>query len=353
MSATCEPLAYGASRNPWNLDHSTGGSSGGSAAAVSAGLVAAAHGNDMGGSIRIPSSFCGLVGLKPTRARNSLAPHHGEFWGPLTHEHVLTRSVRDSAAILDVTAGPAPGDPYAAPAPVRPFLDEVGAAPGALRIGVMTKAGRDIELDPSCLEAVTGAAKLLQRLGHEVEEVSLPSFDDTRLTSGMGGVIAAALALDRSLWSERVGRSASPDDIEPLNWMLAEAGSGLAATDYIQAVEDLHAYSRELMPWWRSGWDVLLTPTCPSPPPRLGTLAPLQDPGPLMAEFGNLTYFTAPFDATGQPAMSLPVDPGAGGLPIGIQLVADTGREDVLFRLASQLEAERPWADRWPTIAGL
>lgn len=353
MSATCEPLAYGATRNPWSLEHSTGGSSGGSAAAVAAGLVAAAHGNDMGGSIRIPSSFCGLVGLKPTRARSSLAPHHGEYWGPLTHEHVLTRSVRDSAAILDATAGRAPGDPYGAPPPARPFLEEVGAPPGRLRIGLLTKPRADIDVHASSLAAVSRTARALEGLGHDVDEVSLASFDDPRLVSGMGRVIAAALAFDRSAWNERIGRAATPDEIEPLNWQLAELGSQLGAADYIQGVEDLHAYSRELMPWWSAGWDVLLTPTCPTPAPLLGTLAPDNDPGQIMGEFGKITYFTIPFDATGQPAISIPAAPGDDGLPIGIQLVADYGREDILFRLASQFEAAEPWADRWPASAGL
>jgi amidase len=353
MSATCEPLAYGASRNPWSLDHSTGGSSGGSAAAVAAGLVPAAHGNDMGGSIRIPSSFCGLVGLKPSRARNSLAPHHGEYWGPLTHEHVLTRTVRDSAAILDATAGPAPGDPYTAPPPTRPYREEIGAAPGRLRIGIMTEARAGIEVDPLCRDAVARTARTLEGLGHDIDEVSLASFDDPRFTTGFARIIPAALALDRAIWGERIGRPAREDEIEPLNWQLAEAGAQLSAMDYIQAVEDVHAYSRELMPWWHSGWDILITPTCPSPPPLLGELAPDADPATLMGDLAKLTYFTAPFDATGQPAISLPVDPGQGGLPIGVQLVADSGREDVLFRLASQLEAAEPWTQRWPAMAGL
>ena len=353
MSVTTEPLAYGASHNPWHLAHSTGGSSGGSAAAVSTGLVPAAHGNDMGGSIRLPSSYCGLVGLKPTRARNSLAPHHGEFWGPLTHEHVLTRSVRDSAAILDATAGHAPGDPYTAPPPSRSWLSEIGAPPGRLRIGFLIRAAREIGLQASCVDAVAGAAHELESLGHHVEEVWLPSFDDSRLAAGMGRVISAALCFDRASWSERIGRPAGRDDIEPLNWMLAEAGSQLSAVDYMRGVEDLHAYSRALTPWWEDGWDVLMTPTSPTPPPLLGTLDPQQEETHLFAELGKLTYFTAPFDATGQPAISLPLHRAGDGLPIGVQLVAGFGREDVLFRLASQLEEALPWADLWPEIAGL
>jgi amidase len=350
MSATTEPLAYGPSRNPWNLDHSTGGSSGGTAAAVAAGLAPLGHGNDMGGSIRIPSAHCGLVGLKPTRARNSLAPDHGEYWGPLTHEHVLTRSVRDSAAVLDATAGPATGDPYSAPAPARPWADEVGADPGRLRIGFRTDPGRGLNVDAACVRAVENTAKLLTELGHTVEPVVLEALDAKGLNAGFGVIAGAGLARDLDRWGERLGRPIVEADIEPLNWSMAQQARTMTAVAYVAAVELLQAYARGVAAWWDEGFDVLLTPTAAAVPAKIGELAPLGDPKVAVPGMLACTPFTIPFNATGQPAMSLPLHMSDDGLPIGIQLVARYGREDVLVRLASQLETAQPWSERLPAI---
>lgn len=345
LSATTEPLAYGPTRNPWNLDRSTGGSSGGSAAAVAAGLAPAGHANDMGGSIRIPAAHCGLVGLKPSRARSTLAPAFGEYWGPLTHEHVVTRSVRDSAAILDCIAGPAIGDPYTAPPFARPLREEIGAQPGALRIGLATAAGTHAT-HPDCVAAAESAAALLGELGHRVEPARLPELD----APIMGPWIAPAVARDLDRISELVGAPIGPDDVEPLNWLMAEQGRAMNAVEYVKQAEAAFRWARALSAHWGRDFDVLLTPTAGAPPPPIGELGPQAPIPELLGRLGAYTVFTMPFDVTGQPAISLPLHWNTGGLPIGIQLVAAYGREDVLIRLASQLEAARPWAGRRPSV---
>ena len=344
-SVTTEPLAYGATHNPWKRDHSPGGSSGGSAAAVAAGLVPVAHANDMGGSIRVPAAFCGLVGLKPSRARGSLAPAFGEYWGPLTHEHVVSRTVRDSAAVLDATCGAALGDPYTAPPPVRPFRDEVGRDPGALRVGILRGGGAD-EIDAACRAAVDSAAASLGELGHHVDEVRIPALD--RMEAGPW--IAAALARDLDRWAETFGAPITEADVEPANWMLAEIGRAMSAVDYVAAAERAEAWAREAQAPWAGDIDLLLTPTCPKPPPPLGDLAPTVPVGKLMGRLGTLTRFTMPFNVTGQPAVSLPGHWDEAGLPIGVQLVAGAAREDQLLAVAAQLEQVRPWGARRPEV---
>jgi amidase len=317
---------------------------------VAAGLAPLGHGNDMGGSIRIPSAHCGLVGLKPTRARNTLAPDFGEYWGPLTHEHVLTRSVRDTAAVLDATAGPAPGDPYLAPPPTRPWLEEVGVDPGRLRIGFRTDPGPGRTIDAACVSAVENTAKLLIELGHSVELVALEALDAEGLGDGFGIITSAGLVRDLERWGERLGRPIIESDIEPLNWAMAERGRAITANAYVAAVESVQSYARGVAAWWEEGFDVLLTPTAAAQPAKIGELSPLGDPQTVMAGMMACTTFTIPFNATGQPAMSLPLHRSDEGLPIGIQLVAGYGREDVLVRLASQLENARPWASSLPPI---
>lgn len=344
MSATTEPLAYGATHNPWNRAHSTGGSSGGSAAAVASRMVSAGHANDMGGSIRVPAAFCGLVGLKPTRGRSTLAPHLGEYWGPLTHEHVVCRSVRESAAILDAIAGPAAGDPYSAPPPQMPFLDALRTQPETLRIGLVQQNG-DSETHPDCLRALHAAAGCLEEMGHRVAPLALPTLSETVL----GPWIPAGLARDLDRWSGVIGRPIGADDVEPFNWMMAEAGRSLNAVQYIEQSEIAFAWARRFCNEWLPHADVLLTPTSPVPPPRLGELAPNIDMAELSRGLGRVTSFTMAFDVTGQPAISLPMDWNEAGLPIGVQLVAPVGREDLLFQLAARLEEARPWIDRRPS----
>lgn len=348
ISSTTEPLAFGPTVNPWDLSRSPGGSSGGSAAAVASGMVPAAHGNDMGGSIRIPASCCGLVGLKPSRDRTSLAPDLGEYWGPLTHEHVVTRSVRDSAAILDATAGPVPGDLHRAPPPVGPWLDEVGRDPGRCRVGLVVDQPSGGPVEDECVTAVEDAARLLEELGHDVSPLAGAALFDTEGMAGVSTVIAAGIARDVGMWEARLGAVAT--DLEPMPAAMVEAGRAVTATQLIDAVDAIARWSRAIEAA-SADFDVLLTPTMAIVPPELGTLSgdrPLADVYP---GWSAMSGFALPFDASGQPAISLPLWWTDGGLPVGVQVVAHYGREDLLFRLASQLEVARPWADRHPAIA--
>jgi len=351
LTITTEPAAYGPSCNPWDLSRSTGGSSGGSAAAVAAGLVPAAHASDGGGSIRIPASACGLVGLKPSRGRVSLGPEHGEYWHGLVINHVVTRSVRDSAAILDAVAGPMPGDPYFAPPPARPFRAEVGADPGRLRVGILAHhpAG---SLHPDCAAAVIDTGRVLESLGHRVE-ASYPTPFNTghEVVAHFSMVVATWVGLTLDYWSRRTGQPIRPDSVEPNTWALAEMGRAVSATQYLATVDWLHGYTRRMAGWWADGFDLLVTPTLGAPPPRLGELTPTRDePLSAMERVAALIPFTPAFNITGQPAISLPLASSAEGLPVGVQLVAAYGREDVLIRVAAQLEQERPWAARRPPV---
>jgi amidase len=353
FSPTTEPLAYGPSRNPWNTELSTSGSSGGAAAAVASGMVAAAHGNDMGGSIRTPASACGLVGLKPTRARTTLAPDFGEFWWALTHEHVLTRSVRDTAGILDATRGAAPGDPYTAPPPSRPYREEVGIDPGRLRIGIYTGRpgiGGGGGVDSECVRAAEGALRTLEGLGHHVVQsapAALDEYDDGSILA----ILFASIAREVARWSGKLGREIRLDEVEVTTAAAVEMGRTMSALRYVEAVESVQAYSRRLASWWADGFDVLITPTLARPPWPIGPLGPNGGSGmEVLARFNDASPFCIPFNASGQPAISLPLGWSADGLPIGVQLVAAYGREDVLLRLASQLEAAVPWKDRRPPI---
>jgi amidase len=352
---TAESHAHGPTRNPWNLDRSTGGSSGGSGAAVASGMVPVAHAGDGGGSIRIPASACGLFGLKPSRGRVSLGPDEGEAWAGLVARHVVTRTVRDSAAVLDVIAGPMLGDPYAAAPPARPFLDEVGTDPGALRIGMMSvvsPAGL-VEVDAACVDAAHDAATLLESLGHRVESAYPEPLDDLALLVHFTTVLAASTAYDLRKLGVLVGRDLTADDVEPLTWAQAEAGRAVTAEAYLDAVEALRAWARRMAAWWepadgQPGFDLLLTPTMARPPAPLGEIRGDDAEGALIAAT-PYAAFTVPFNVTGQPAMSVPLH-WADGLPIGVQLVAASGREDLLFRVAAQLESARPWIDRRPPV---
>jgi len=349
---TTEPVAYGPTRNPWDLERSPGGSSGGSAAAVAAGIVAAAHGNDGGGSIRIPASHCGLVGLKPSRARVSLAPDFGDVFNGLVVDLALTRSVRDAAGILDVMHGPAPGDPYAAPPPDRPYIEEVGADPGRLRIGLMTAPpGGQFETDPECVAAAEGAAALLEGLGHGIERSHPSELDDQEQIANFLVRWTAGVDWNFKYWSAEIGRELGAEDVEPCTWALVELGRTHSGGDLLRAIEQAQASSRRIASWWADGFDLLLTPTCAEPPPRLGEFeAPPDNPAaPIMRAIPFAT-FTAPFNTTGQPAISLPLHMTADGLPVGVQLVAPYGREDLLLRVAAQLEEARPWAELMPPV---
>jgi amidase len=349
---TTEPDAYGPCRNPWDTSRSTGGSSGGSAAAVAAGMVSIAHASDGGGSIRIPASACGLVGLKPSRGRVSMAPL-GDFASGLAVELAVSRSVRDAAALLEWVSDPPPGEPYVAPARERAYTDEVGADPGRLRIGLMTQTpGGEIETHPDCVTAAEEAGRLLESLGHSVEASYPLALDDqqyipaflVRWTSG------AAAVLD--FWSTRTGKPIGPDDVEPLTWALAEQGRGHSGPAYLGAVGYSQLVTRAVADWWAGGFDLLLTPTMALPPAEIGAMGTGREENPLLPIVRATPYaiFTAGFNASGQPAISLPLHWSEEGLPIGVQLVAAYGREDLLLRVASQLEEARPWAERRPPV---
>lgn len=343
LSPCSESLLYGITRNPWRLDLSPGGSSGGSAAAVAAGFVPVAHATDGGGSIRIPASCCGLFGLKPTRARISAGPEGGEGLSGLAMQHVVSRSVRDSAAMLDAVAGPMRGDPYVAVPPVRPYLDEVSAAPGRLRIGFARRAPTGVPLHAQCVAAVEDAARLCESLGHHVEEAS-PDYDAAALRDHFGLVFAAHTMANAT----RSTGGVLPDRalLEPLTYALAERGQGISAARFITALHALHHQSRRIAGFF-AGYDLWLTPTLAQPPQPIGRFAiESSDVDDWLARIDAFLPFTYPFNITGQPAMSVPLYWSDEGLPIGCHFVARYGDEAMLFRLAGQLEQARPWFAR-------
>lgn len=340
---TTESQLFGPCRNPWDTTRSTGGSSGGSAAAVASGMVPMAHANDGGGSIRIPASCCGLFGLKPTRARNPLGPDFGEGWGGLVAEHAVTRSVRDSAALLDATAGPEPGDPYWAPPTKGPFLKEVGADPGALRIAHATSP--DFPVHEDCRQATEGAMALCRDLGHHVEEIPLAlDVPFEHFASCVRVIIAAGTASVLKMLG------AGPEQVEPMTWALYEMAQSIDGADYVLALEQLQRSSRTIAGWFKH-YDVLLAPTVPEPPPLLGSFDPAPE-NPLQGfeRAGRYVHLNPIANVTGQPAMSVPLFWNEAGLPIGVHFMGRFGDEATLFRLASQLEAARPWAQRTPPV---
>lgn len=362
LQPATEPLAYGPTHNPWNPDHSTGGSSGGSAAAVASGMVPMAHAGDGGGSIRVPASECGLVGLKPSRGRHSLGPELGEAWGGFVIRLALTRSVRDCAAVLQAVQGPMPGDPYTAPPPRRPYPHEVGVEPGRLRVGYTTQpADPSVLTTPECVAAVERTAAWLEELGHDVEESRPEVWDDEDVNQRLTGHFLSAFgvwtAVELERLGELVGHELTAADVEPGTWAIAEVGRSVRGVDYLAAMEFFHGLGRLMAHWWDdpadggAGHDVLLTPTIPEPPPTLGQFMPTED-NPMVGLFraAQIVPFVMPFNITGQPAMSLPLHWSDEGLPLGVQLVAAYGREDLLIRLAAQLERAHPWADRRPPV---
>jgi amidase len=347
-----EPQAYGATHNPWNPAHSTGGSSGGSAAAVASGMVPAAHANDGGGSIRIPASECGLVGLKPSRGRTSFGPDLGVAVGGLGVEGVVSRTVRDTAGLLDVLQGYMPGDPYTAPPPARPYREEVGAAPGRLRVGVMTTwPGGMSTVHPECAKAVTATARVLAELGHVVEEGHPPALDDLDASRHFSIMYAVQIVGTIGALERLAGRSITAGDLDAFNWALADLGRACTVAQYLETVDWIDAFTRRLASWWTGGFDLLLTPTLPEPPPKLGYFDPdPNDPTLTGLRASAFACWTSPFNMSGQPAVSLPMHWTPDGLPVGVQLVAAYGREDLLLRVAAALEEAAPWRDRRPPI---
>ena len=347
---TTEPRLFGPSRNPWATSHTTGGSSGGSAAAVAAGMVAMAHANDGGGSIRIPASCCGLFGLKPTRARNALGPDFGDIMSGLVAEHAVTRSVRDSAALLDATSGPEVGDPYWAPPPERPFLEEVGVDPGRLRIAFTAVAPTGVPVHADCVTAVRDAAALAAELGHEVVETT-PVVDGELFSQAFITLWSAGCASRIAGLALVTGRAPGREEFETLTWALHEMGRQHSASTYLLAWQALQRIAREIARFFID-YDVWLTPTLAEPPVPLGTFdSPVEDPLKGLFRAARFVPFTPIANVTGQPAMSVPLFWNSEGLPVGTHFIGRFGDEATLFRLSAQLEAARPWALRRPALS--
>ena len=348
-----EPTAYGATRNPWNTGHTPGGSSGGAAAAVAAGMVPIAHASDGGGSIRIPASCCGLVGLKPSQGRVSMGPERDE--SGLSTQLCVSHTVRDTARMLDAVHGPGVGDSIIAPAPSRPYVDELGTDPGRLRIGLLDRHPIGGELHPDCVTAVRSAATVLEGLGHDVSLGHPAILEDADFPRRFGAMWAALMAVGIESLGQSIGRELTADDVEPVNWAQRQFAEGLSASQYAMSLAAVGQYRRHVQGWWADGWDLLLTPTLAAPPLPIGGLYGDQgdgidpaNPAAPMTRAGQFVAFTPQFNSSGQPAISLPLHWNDDGLPIGVQLAAAYGREDILIRVASQLEAAAPWADRHP-----
>jgi amidase len=349
LVATTEPLAHGPSRNPFDPSRGTGGSSGGAAAAVAAGMVPVANASDGGGSIRIPAAMCGLVGLKPSRGRISMGPVQDE-WG-VSVQHVVSRTVRDSAALLDVSAGPFPGDGVIAPAPHLPYAESSVLPTESLRVGLLASAPEG-DTHPRCRAAAEAAGRLLADLGHRVDEAHPAVLDDARRLGEVFGVTwsvgAATSLLTLGDW---IGRPLTADDVEPSTWALAELGRSYSGVDLLRAQNAMAAVRREAAAWWADGWDLLLTPTTAAPAPPIGHVTSSPD-DPTRPFLRSIPYsvFTSVWNVTGQPAISLPAGTDDGGVPLGVQLVGAYGREDLLLQVATQLEAELRWDRRLPAV---
>jgi amidase len=347
LAPSTEPRLFGPTRNPWRLTLSAGGSSGGAAAAVAGGMVPMAHASDGGGSIRIPASCCGLFGLKPTRARNPMGPDLGEGWGSASTAHAVTRTVRDSAALLDATSGPDVGDPYWAPPPARPFLDEVGRDPGRLRIALTTKPWNGQPVDAECAEAAVAAARLCERLGHHVEEAR-PEIDAKAHGSATFTLVCANVRASLEARTAALGRELTGSDVERLTWARATDGHRARASDYARSVIVIHRVGRQVARFF-TRYDVLLTPTMCQPPRPLGVLDLMtEDEEAYTQALLGCIAFTSVFNSAGNPAVSVPLGWSRAGLPLGVQFAAPFGDEATLFRLGAQLEAAQPWFDRRP-----
>lgn len=344
-----EPEVWGPTRNPWDLSKTSGGSSGGSAAAVAAGLVPIAHASDGGGSIRIPASCCGLVGLKVSQGRISSGPFRDE--SNLGVEHCVSRTVRDTARLLDATHGPGVGDTVIAPAPTRPYSEEVGTDPGRLRIGLLDHSPRGLAVDPECVRGVRATGQLLESLGHHVEESWPEVLGDQDAGRMFGALWSTNMGMALRRFEDALGRPMTSDDVELMNWVQAQFALGLSAVDYAAALASTVSFRRSVQSWWTQGWDLLLTPTLAAPPLPIGTICNDPDhPMEPLVRAGNWVTFTGQFNMSGQPAISLPLHRTSDGLPIGMQLVAAYGREDVLIRVAAQLESAQPWAHLVPDL---
>jgi Asp-tRNA(Asn)/Glu-tRNA(Gln) amidotransferase A subunit family amidase len=357
LSLTCEPALYGPTKNPWDTTRISGGSSGGAAAAVGARMLPMAHASDGFGSIRVPASCCGIVGLKPTRSRNTLAPYAGEGLGGISTEHAVTLSVRDSAALLDATCGAGPGDPYVAPRPERPFLQEVGVDPGRLRIAFTTVTPNGAPIEAESQQALIEAAELCANLGHHVEEAA-PKIDGAAVVPTFLTLASANTVVNLASHPTK-GRSPRMGEVENVTYATGFLGEKVTAADYVRATQTAHRLGRQ-MAVFQETYDVLLTPALATLPPKLGWIDMMMDDvHDYWRRVFHFSPFTVLFNLTGQPAIALPLaqydaipERITKGAPISVQLVARYGDEATLFRLAAQLERIKPWFDRKPPVAG-
>ncbi|HDP80909.1 MAG TPA: amidase [Spirochaetes bacterium] len=373
LVAYTEPELFGPARNPWDTDRTPGGSSGGSAAAVAAGMVPFASGGDGGGSIRIPSAYCGLFGLKPSRGRVPTGRYHGEIWQGAAVEHVLTRSVRDSAAVLDATRGSEPGAPYIIQAPEAPYIKEILKKPGKLKIGYCTRSPIGTVVEGECVRAVEDAAKLLRGLGHVVEEAE-PAVDGLALAKAYMMMYFGEVAAEINRVKQLTGVSAGRDTIEAVTWTLGLLGRTFSAGDFAGSMDVWNSASRAMGDYFEH-YDLYMTPTTASIPPKIGELKPKGAEAVLMkvvnalgagtlmklsgivdklaVESLAIVPFTQMVNLTGLPAMSVPLHWTAENMPVGVHFVAPFGDEATLFRLAAQLEKAKPWFNKRPDISGL
>ena len=351
LAVTTEPELSGSTRNPWNSDYSPGGSSGGSAAAVAAGIVPAAHGSDGGGSIRIPASACGLVGLKPTRGRVPTGPDRAEGWAGMSQQHVLTRSVRDTAAFLDTVEGPEPGDPYHPPAHAGTWMAALLCPPGELRVALIGESFNGVAVDPEITRVLKDTARLCEDLGHRVEEARCP-LSPEELHNCATLILSSHVNADIQARCRAIGREFQREDVSYVTWRMARTGAEASASDYAAALTHIHYIGRR-MGEFSGQYDLILSPTLAAPPPRLGMIdMDTEDLKRYMEVTSRYTAFTQLLNVTGQPAISLPLGRSSEGLPIGVQLAASQGGEATLLRLAAQLERARPWPGLAPGIEG-
>ena len=350
LTTTTESVIHGATRNPWNLEHTSGGSSGGASAAVAVGILPVANASDGGGSIRVPASCTGLFGLKPSRGRMPFGPDVGEGWGGMSTVHVVSRSVRDSAAMLDATHGPDLGAPYQAAAPARPYLEEIGEHPGKLRIALQHLSFNGFEVEPDCLNAVEDAAKLLRDLGHDVADAALNIEMEPHGQANMA-IVSSSIRAATAGRAASLGRDLAEGDVEPGTWETASRGTAISGPQYADAIRTIHDSTRQVARFMQD-YDIILSPTMATPPLEIGRLSlSREDRHAFGVDISKTIAFTSLFNATGNPAMSVPLAWNDAGLPIGIQFVGRSWDEATLFRLASQLEQAQPWFDKRPPMA--
>ncbi len=349
LTTTTESVLYGKTRNPWNLDHTSGGSSGGTSALVAARILPFGHASDGGGSIRVPASCCGLFGLKPTRGRVPLGPMQFEGWGGASVHHAITISVRDSAALLDASVGTEPGSPFFSPVPARPFLQEVGAPTGKLKIALVVNPPSGSPLDPECKQAVLDAAKLCESLGHHVTETKLP-IDPAHVSETFLTVFYSSIARVYEDAAKARGRAITQDDVELITWASYQNGLEISAVAYARAVNAYHQIGLQLAKF-QEPYDVILSPVLAQPPVKLGVLSlSPENPAAYGKAITEFSPYTALYNVTGQPSMSVPLHWTKNNLPVGVMFSGRFGDDATLLRLAAQLEKAQPWAQRKPNV---